>query len=159
MDMMTSTRQVGDVTVVDITGRISLGEESAALRELIMNLLSEGHQKILMNLAGVSYIDSSGLGALVSGFTSVRKAGGELKLVNLTDKVDNLMEVTKLYTVFDIATDEAAGVKSFDHKAAAGARKAVARSSGEWLVASGEIREIRQRNRGARSPGTLRVLG
>lgn len=121
MDMMTSTRQVGDVTVVDITGRISLGEESAALRELIMNLLSEGHQKILMNLAGVNYIDSSGLGALVSGFTSVRKAGGELKLVNLTDKVDNLMEVTKLYTVFDIATDEAAGVKSFDHKAAAGA--------------------------------------
>jgi anti-sigma B factor antagonist len=121
MDMKTSTRMVGDVTVVDISGRISLGEESAALRELIMNLLSEGHQKILLNLAGVNYIDSSGLGALVSGFTSVRKAGGELKLVNLTDKVDNLMEVTKLYTVFDVAQDEATGVNSFKRGTAAGA--------------------------------------
>src|SRR5271165_2635669 len=113
MDMTTSTRQTGDVTIVDISGRISLGEESAALRDLIMNLVSEGHHKILLNLAGVSYIDSSGLGALVSSFTSVKKQGGELKLVNLSDKVDNLMQITKLYTVFDIAIDEATAVDSF----------------------------------------------
>jgi anti-sigma B factor antagonist len=121
MDMKISTRQTGDVTIVDISGRIALGEESAGLRDLIMNLLSEGHQRILLNMAGVSYIDSSGLGALVSAFTSVRKAGGELKLVNLTDKVDNLMEITKLYTVFDIADNEAAAVKAFDRTTAAGA--------------------------------------
>src|ERR1700690_2217112 len=108
MDMTTSTRQTGDVTIVDISGRISLGEESAALRELILNLVSKGDRKILLNLAGVNYIDSSGLGALVSAFASVRKEKGELKLVNLTEKVDNLMEITKLYTVFDIADDEAA---------------------------------------------------
>ena len=121
MDMTTSTRVAGDVTIVDVSGRIALGEESAALRELILNMLSEGQSKILLNLAGVNYIDSSGLGALVSAFTSVRKAGGEMKLVNLTDKVDNLMEITRLYTVFDIAADEATAVKSFDRGAAAGA--------------------------------------
>jgi anti-sigma B factor antagonist len=121
MDMNTSMRQTGDVKIVDISGRISLGEESAALRDLIMNLLNKGERKILLNLAGVNYIDSSGLGALVSGFASVRKAGGELKLVNLTDKVDNLMEITKLYTVFDIADDEKTAVQSFGRKTAAGA--------------------------------------
>jgi len=121
MDMRTSTRVTGDVTIVDISGRIALGEESAALRDLLLNLLSEGHTRILLNLAGVNYIDSSGLGALVGGFTSVRKAGGELKLVNLTNKVDNLMEITKLYTVFDIAKDEAAAVQSFQRGTAAGA--------------------------------------
>jgi len=119
MDMTTSRRQTGDVTIVDISGRIALGEESAALRDLIMNLLSEGHPRILLNLAGVNYIDSSGLGALVSAFTSVRKQGGELKLVNLTDKVDNLMQITKLYTVFDIEDDEATAVKLFGRSTAA----------------------------------------
>ncbi len=121
MDLKTSTREVGDVTVVDITGRIALGEESAAVRELVMNLLSEGHTKILLNLSGVGYIDSSGLGMLVSSVASVRKAGGEMKLVNLTDKVDDLMEVTRLYTVFDIADDEESAIKSFAKGAAAGA--------------------------------------
>jgi anti-sigma B factor antagonist len=119
MDMTTSTRKTGDVTIVDISGRISLGEESAALRDLILNLVSEGHPKILLNLAGVSYIDSSGLGVLVSAFTSVRKQEGELKLLNLTERVDNLMQITKLYTVFDISDDEAAAVKSFDRSTAA----------------------------------------
>jgi anti-sigma B factor antagonist len=121
MPMTTSTRETGDVTIVDITGRISLGEESAALRNLVMNLLSEGHLKILLNMAGVDYIDSSGLGALVSAFSSVRKAGGELKLLKLSAKVDDLMEVTRLYTVFDIVDDEAAAVESFNRKTAAGA--------------------------------------
>ena len=121
MDMKTSTRQSGDVRIVDISGRIALGEESAALRNLVRDLLSEGHVRILLNLAGVQYIDSSGLGALVSAYTSARKADGELKLVNLPEKVDNLMQVTKLYTVFDIKNDEAAAVKSFARGTAAGA--------------------------------------
>jgi anti-sigma B factor antagonist len=121
MDMTTSTRQAGDVTIVDIRGRIALGQESAALRDLVMSLLSEGHHKILLNLADVNYIDSSGLGTLVSAFTSVRKAGGELKLLKLSERVDDLMEVTRLYTVFDIEDEEAAAVKSFEHKTAAGA--------------------------------------
>jgi anti-sigma B factor antagonist len=113
MKMTTSTRRVGDVTVVDISGRIELGGESAALRGLVCDLLREGHTQILLNLGDVHYIDSSGLGALVSSFTTVRKQGGELKLLNLTKKVHNLMQITKLYTVFDVAKDEAAGVKSF----------------------------------------------
>jgi anti-sigma B factor antagonist len=121
MDLTTSTRQTGDVTIVDIKGRIALGEESAKLRDLILNLLSEGHVKILLNLAEVHYIDSSGLGALVSAFTSVRKQGGELKLTKLNDKVDDLMEITRLYTVFDIVDNEAAALKAFDKPRAANA--------------------------------------
>ncbi len=121
MAMTKNIRQVGDVTVVDLNGRIALGEESAGLRDLIANLLSEGHVKILLNLAGVDYIDSSGLGALVSGVASVRRAAGEMKLVNLSSKVDDLMEVTRLYTVFDIADNEEAALASFGKTAAAGA--------------------------------------
>jgi anti-sigma B factor antagonist len=120
MDMTTSTRQSGGVAIVDIGGRIVLGEESAALRELVSDLLSKGQKKILFNLGDVNYIDSSGLGSLVGSFTSVRKQGGELKLLNLTHKVHDLMQITKLYTIFDILDDEAAAVKSFGQTAAAG---------------------------------------
>lgn len=119
MKMTTSTRQVGGVTVVDISGRIEHGEESAAVRALVCDLFGEGHTQILLNLGDVRYIDSSGLGALVSSFTNVRKQGGELKLLNLTNKVKDLMQITKLYTIFDIANDEAAGVKSFGQSTAA----------------------------------------
>jgi anti-sigma B factor antagonist len=119
MNMTTSTRQVGGVTIVDISGRIVLGEESAALRELVCDLLGKGQKKILLNLGDVNYIDSSGLGSLVGSFTSVRKQGGELKLLNLTNKVHDVMQITKLYTVFDITDDEAAAVKSFGQSAAA----------------------------------------
>ena len=119
MQMTTSTRQVGGVTIVDIKGRIVLGEESAALRDLVSNLLSKGHKKILLNLGDVNYIDSSGLGNLVSAFTSVRKQAGELKLLNLTNKVHDVMQITKLYTIFDIMDDEGVAVKSFDQSAAA----------------------------------------
>jgi len=119
MDMTTSTRQVGDVTIVDISGRIVLGEESAALRELVCDLLSKGQKQILFNLGDVHYIDSAGLGHLVSAFTSVRKREGELKLLNLTNKVHDVMQITRLYTVFDIMDDEAAAVKSFGQSAAA----------------------------------------
>src|SRR5580700_1097908 len=119
MQMTTSTRQVGGVTIVDISGRIVLGEESAALRELVRDLLSKGNKKILFNLADVNYIDSSGLGHLVSAFTSVRKQDGELKLLKLTNKVHDLMQITRLYTVFNIMDDEAVAVKSFAQSAAA----------------------------------------
>ena len=119
MNIITSTRQVGGVTIVDISGRIVLGEESAALRDEVLDLLSKGHKQILLNLGAVDYIDSMGLGSLVGAFASVRKQGGELKLLNLTDKAADLMQVTKLYTIFDIANDEAASVKSFGQSTAA----------------------------------------
>jgi anti-sigma B factor antagonist len=119
MKMTKSTRQAGSVMIVDISGRIELGEESAALRDMVCDLLSKGQKQILLNLGDVHYIDSSGLGTLVSAFTSVRKQGGELKLVNLTNKVSDLMQITKLYTVFDITNDEAAAVRSFAQPAAA----------------------------------------
>jgi anti-sigma B factor antagonist len=119
--MNTSTRQAGGVTIVDISGRIVLGEESAALRDLVCDLLSKGHKQILLNLGDVDYIDSSGLGALVSAFTSVRKQGGELKLLNLTNKVSDLLQITKLYIVFDVMNDEAVAVKSFGQSTAASA--------------------------------------
>jgi len=118
MNLNTSTRQVRDVTVVDIEGRIVLGEESARLRELVNGLLKSGHKKILFNLADVQYIDSSGLGSLVSAFTSVRRQGGELKLLHLTSKVHDVLQITKLYTVFDIMDDEAVAINSFGQSAA-----------------------------------------
>jgi anti-sigma B factor antagonist len=108
-----STRQVGDVVVVDVSGRITLGEGSSNLREGIRDLLAKGHRKILLNLADVSYIDSSGIGELVSGYTSVTNAGGQLKLVNLTKRVNDLLQITKLYTVFDIYDNELTAIRSF----------------------------------------------
>ena len=113
MDLTSSTRQAGDITIVDISGRIVLGEESAALRNLVCDLLSKGQKRILFNLSDVNYIDSSGLGHLVSAFTSVRKQEGELKLLNLTKKVHDVLQITRLYTVFDIMDDEAVAVRSF----------------------------------------------
>jgi len=119
MSKTISTRQVGGVTIVDIRGRIVLGEESASVRDVVCDLLSKGHKQILLNLGAVDYIDSMGLGSLVAAFVSVRKQGGELKLLNLTNKVTDIMQITKLYTVFDMMNDEAAGVKSFGQSTAA----------------------------------------
>lgn len=113
MSVRLSTRQVGDVVVVDVSGRITLGEGSSSLRETIRELLAKGHRKILLNLADVSYIDSSGIGELVSGYTSVTNAGGQLKLVNLTKRVNDLLQITKLYTIFDIYDNEITAVRSF----------------------------------------------
>src|SRR5258708_33052574 len=113
MKMTASTRLVGGVTIVDLSGRVVAGDGSAALRDLIRNLISEGNKKILLNLRNVNYIDSAGLGELVSGFTSMQSGGGELKLLNLTKRVRDLLQITKLYTVFDITDDEATSVNSF----------------------------------------------
>lgn len=113
MSAKLTTRQVGDVTVVDVSGRITLGEGASALRTTLRDLAANGHKKLLLNLAEVSYIDSSGIGELVSAFTTVANQGGAVKLVNLTTRVKDLLQITKLYTVFDIYDDEAAGVSSF----------------------------------------------
>lgn len=113
MSIRATARDVGKVTVVDISGRIVLGEGSAGLRNMLRDLLSQGRNKILLNLADVDYIDSSGIGELVSGFTSVTKNGGELKLLHLTRKVHDLLQITKLFTVFEVHSDEAAALRSF----------------------------------------------
>jgi anti-sigma B factor antagonist len=111
--MKSSPRQVDGVTVVDLSGRITLGEGSVVLRDQVRDLLAKGQKKILLNMAEVTYIDSSGIGELVSAFTTVRNQGGELKLLNLTKKVHDLLQITKLYTVFDVKDDEAAAIASF----------------------------------------------
>jgi len=111
--MKSNNREVDGVTVVDMSGRITLGEGSVVLRDTIRDLIGKGQKKILLNLGDVTYIDSSGIGELVSAFTAVRREGGELKLLNLTKKVHDLLQITKLYTVFDIKDDEAAAIKSF----------------------------------------------
>jgi anti-sigma B factor antagonist len=108
-----STRQVGDVTVMDVAGRITLGEGSSALRDALRELVGKNQKKILLNLGEVSYIDSSGIGELVSGFTTVTNSGGNLKLLNLNKRVKDLLQITKLYTVFDVHEDEAGAIRSF----------------------------------------------
>ena len=113
MSVTLNTRQVGDVSVVDVAGRITLGEGSSALRDTLRELVSKNQKKILLNLGEVSYIDSSGIGELVSGFTTVTNNGGQLKLLNLAKRVKDLLQITKLYTVFDVHEDEAEAVRSF----------------------------------------------
>ncbi len=115
MSMKASTRQVDGITIVDLSGRITLGEGSVVLRDTVKDLLGKGQKRILLNLGDVSYIDSSGIGELVSAFTSVRNQGGELKLLHLTKKVHDLLQITKLYTVFDVKDDEAVAIGAFNH--------------------------------------------
>jgi anti-sigma B factor antagonist len=108
-----NTRQVDGVTVVDLSGRITLGEGSTILRDTVRELLGRGQKKILLNLGDVNYIDSSGIGELVSGYTTVTNQGGHLKLLNLTKKVRDLLQITKLYTVFDVFDEETTAIRSF----------------------------------------------
>jgi len=111
--MKSSSRQVDGVTIVDLSGRITLGEGSVVLRDLVRDLIAKGQKKILLNLGDVTYIDSSGIGELVSAYTTVRNQAGDLKLLHLTKKVHDLLQITKLYTVFDVKDDEAAAVAAF----------------------------------------------
>ena len=113
MALTISTRQLDGVTILDLSGRITLGEGSVQLRDAIRDLLAKGSKLILLNLADVNYIDSSGIGELVSAYTTVRNQGGELKLLNLTKKVHDLLQITKLYTVFDVKDDEASAIASY----------------------------------------------
>jgi anti-sigma B factor antagonist len=113
VSMKVSTRLVDGIVILDLSGRITLGEGSVQLRDAIRDLVAQGQKNILLNLGDVNYIDSSGIGELVSAFTTVKNQGGQLKLLNLTKKVHDLLQITKLYTVFDIKDDEASAVGSF----------------------------------------------
>ncbi len=113
MSLHATNRDVGQVAVVELSGRITLGDGSALLRKTIRGLLEEQRRMILLNLADVDYIDSSGIGELVSGFTAVKNQSGELKLLHLTKKVRDLLQITKLYTVFDVFSDEGSAIRSF----------------------------------------------
>ncbi len=117
--MKATTRQVDSITVIDVSGRITLGEGCTQLRQLIRDQLSKGSKHLLVNLGDVTYIDSSGIGELVSAFTTVSNQGGQLKLLNLTKKVHDLLQITKLYTVFDVHDDEAKAIGSFEKPASA----------------------------------------
>jgi anti-sigma B factor antagonist len=114
MSLHATHRDAGKVTVVELSGRITLGEGSALLRKTIRGLLDDQRRMILLNLADVDYIDSSGIGELVSGFTSVKNRNGDLKLLQLTNRVRDLLQITKLYTVFDVFSDESTALRSFE---------------------------------------------
>ena len=119
MNMTTSIRQIGGVTIVDIRGRMVLGKESAFMRDLIYDLLRNDHKQIVLNLGAVEYIDTTGVGLLVGSYTTVRKRGGKMTLLNLQEQVSAVMQITNLYTVFDIVNGEAAAVASFGQSTAA----------------------------------------
>lgn len=113
MSLSTSIREVSGVVIVDLSGRITLGEASGKLRDTVRDLLAKGNKKILLNLGDVTYIDSSGLGELVSSYTTAANQGAKVKLLNVQKKVDDLLQITKLYTVFDSFTDESKAVASY----------------------------------------------
>lgn len=115
MPLTIESREVAHVMILDVKGRITLGDEIHDLRDAVRGMLEQGKKKIILNLADVDYMDSSGVGELVGCYTAVRNAGGELKLLNLSQKVQDILYVTKLYTVFDVRDDEFTAVKSFDY--------------------------------------------
>lgn len=118
MSLSAKSRETSGVTILDLEGRITLGEPTGLLRESVKNLLAAGHKNILLNLGQVSYIDSAGLGELVGCSTTVRNAGGRLKLMQLQKKISDLMQITKLHTVFEVIDDEAKAVASYSTAAA-----------------------------------------
>lgn len=114
MSLNVDTREVDGVVIVDLSGRITLGEDSSGkLRQTVRDLLAQGNKKILPNLGNISYIDSSGLGELVSSFSTASSQGATVKLLNLQQKVKDLLQITKLYTVFDVSNSESEAVSSF----------------------------------------------
>lgn len=113
MSISINERQAGDVTILDLSGKITIGEGSVILRQKVRDLLAAGKNKILLNLGDVSYVDSSGIGELVSSYTTVRNQQGALKLLNLTEKIQDLLAITKLLTVFEVFEDEGEGLASF----------------------------------------------
>lgn len=113
MSLKLATRQVGDVVVIDADGKITLGEGASLFRDKLIELQKQAEPKLLLNLEKVSYLDSSGLGELVSGYNSIMEVGGCLKLVNLNKRIQDLLQITKLYTVFDVFDDEASALRSF----------------------------------------------
>ena len=120
-DLNINTRESGGVTIIDLEGRIALGDTSSRLHETIRSLAADGKKNVLLNLDRVTGIDSSGLGSLVAGHATLEKIGGTMKLVNLSDRATELMTITKLYTVFDIFDDEATAIASFAGESGAAA--------------------------------------
>ena len=112
MSMLLKPRRLDDIVILDISGRITIGEGTLIIRETIRRLLEAGDSKFILNLADCDYIDSSGLGELVTSFTTVRNAGGNLKLLSLTHRVRDLLQITKLLTVFESFESESEAVKS-----------------------------------------------
>jgi anti-sigma B factor antagonist len=108
-----SERQAGDVTILDLNGSVRMGEGAVALRNTIRSLIDGGKKKILLNLGSVKNVDSSGIGELIANYTTLTRDGGQLKLLNLTEKIQNLLVITKLLTVFDSFDDEAEALNSF----------------------------------------------
>ena len=113
MPLRITSRQTDGVTILDLSGRIVLGEESSTLREALKGLANQGEKKVLLNLADVNYADSSGLGTLASGYLTLANQQGKLKLLNLNKKIHDLMEVTNILSVFEVFDDEAAALRSF----------------------------------------------
>lgn len=113
MSVKLNTRQVGEVTVIDVSGRVTLGEGTSLIHEALRDLTAKGNKKILLNLSEVSYMDSTGVGELVAGFTSAADAGGTVKLLGLTKHVKDVLLISRLYTVFEVHDDEANAVRSF----------------------------------------------
>ena len=113
MALQGTCREIGDIAIVDLSGKITLGEGSSMLRKTIRELIDRGHRKIVLNLSDVDDIDSSGIGELVSGYTTVRGVEGELKLLHLTRRVHDLLQITRLFTVFDVQSDEDSALRSF----------------------------------------------
>lgn len=113
MSVKADVRQNGNVAIVDLAGKITLGEGSGLLRSTIKDLVTAGHKAILLNLQGVSYLDSAGLGEMVGSYATVTNQGGQIKLLNVQSKVHDLLQITKLYTVFAAYSDEGEAVRSF----------------------------------------------
>ena len=132
MSMNVKLRHVGGVTVLDLSGKITLGEGSIGLRDAVRDALAAGSKKILLNIGDVNYIDSAGLGELVGAYTSVKNAGGELKLTNLSKKVKDLLVITKLLTVFDVKENEKDAIAAFAYSLAQ--IRAGSRPSGRLLL-------------------------
>jgi anti-sigma B factor antagonist len=108
-----TVRRIGEVSVIDAVGRLTLGEGTNAVRDTVRDLIANGNSKLVLNLAGITHMDSAGIGELVTGFTTAAGSGGRLKLLGLTKKVRELLQITKLYAVFEVFEDEAAAVRSF----------------------------------------------
>jgi len=111
--MQISERAVGDVMVLDLRGKVTLGEGDELLKDKVNSLVNQGHRKIILNLADVPYIDSAGLGEIVRTYTTVSRQGGSLKLLNLTKRITDLLSITKLLTVFETFDSESDAVRSF----------------------------------------------
>jgi anti-sigma B factor antagonist len=119
MALTAKVRQVGDISIVDLNGKITLGENTGILRDELRSLLSQGSKNIILNMGEVSYVDSAGLGELVGAYTTATNQGGAVKLLNLQGKMKDLMQITKLHTIFPAYDDEKAALASFGAKATA----------------------------------------